>query len=378
MNHSTEDDTTNTLLHPFEGPLVAGEDLRLETSPQSLYFRLRDARAESRAAERTADNDPEIVAGLPPQWATVVELAEEALATRSKDIEIACWLTEGLARRQGLAGFAGGVGVVSGLIEGFWSEGLFPTAEEDDPEGRLAALTGLSGQDRDGSLLQPLRKTVLFTRGDGMPVTLWDYERSAEIATQGGKPEKSKSKALASVIPFPDVEAEARSIGLESLRVLHGEIGTAAAGWRRLEDAITRIVPPDAQPSTSRVRALLETLRQTAARYLPADMLQAAETAAPSDAETPVDGEAAPPVSVLHSTLPQGREALLDEVLRIASAFRRNEPNSPISFTLEEAVRRARMPWPDLLRELVADQGARASMMTIAGLRADGLAATDT
>ena len=66
---------------------------------------------------------------------------------------------------------------------------------------------------------------------------------------------------------------------------------------------------------------------------------------------------------------------IIEEILRIAGVFQRSEPNSPIGVTLDEAVRRARMPWPDLLRELVADQSARASMMTIAGLRTGGAVA---
>ena len=117
-------------------------------------------------------------------------------------------------------------------------------------------------------------------------------------------------------------------------------------------------------------------IHRSLVRYIPADMMPEVVTSSDEFAENAGEPTASDPASP--AALPQGREALLDEILRIASAFRRSEPNSPISFTLEEAVRRARMPWPDLLRELVADQGARASMMTIAGLRAEGLAAADT
>ena len=37
------------LLAPISAEAAAGADLRQDTSPQSPYFRLRDARAESRA-----------------------------------------------------------------------------------------------------------------------------------------------------------------------------------------------------------------------------------------------------------------------------------------------------------------------------------------
>jgi len=45
----------DVLLTPLPGELPAGRDVRTDFDPQSPYFRLRDARAEARAAERQAD-----------------------------------------------------------------------------------------------------------------------------------------------------------------------------------------------------------------------------------------------------------------------------------------------------------------------------------
>ena len=163
MTEPAEPGWIDGLLEPFVGDPPSGVDLRHDVSPQSLYFRLRDARAEARAAERLADNDPDLGGASPPQWSSVHELAIDALASQSKDLEIACWLTEALTRRDGLAGLANGVTIIVGLIDGFWDRGMFPAPDPDDPEGRLIAITGMSGQERDGSLLQPLRKLTLFT-----------------------------------------------------------------------------------------------------------------------------------------------------------------------------------------------------------------------
>ena len=49
-------------------------------------------------------------------------------------------------------------------------------------ETRVAALAGLSGQGYDGTLLQPLRKTVLFRRPDGTPFGLWQYEAAEKLS----------------------------------------------------------------------------------------------------------------------------------------------------------------------------------------------------
>ena len=213
MLASGETEHLSSLLEPILDEAPAGEDLRLEEAHDGLYSRLRDARLEARAAERLADNDPDLGDAAPPQWSTVRELALEALATRSKDVEIACWLTESLTRHDGLAGLAAGAGLIAGLVERYWDAGLHPAAEQDDPEGRLLALTGLSGRDRDGSLMQPLRKTELFARADGAsPVTLWSFERSMSVAALGVEAGKAQ-RVPDTVAPFADLEAEARGPG---------------------------------------------------------------------------------------------------------------------------------------------------------------------
>ena len=354
------------LLTPFEGGLPAGRDLRLDVSPQSIYFRLRDARAEARAAERLADNDPALGGAVPTPWNTVHDLAVEALSQHSKDIEVACWLTECLTRKQGLGGLADGVAVVAGLIGQFWDAGLFPAAEADDPEGRLIAVTGMSGQDRDGSLLQPLRKVALFARQDGSPVTFWEFERSKEVAALGGQAEKAP-RAAESIVPFADLETEARGHGKPSLLALGRDVLRAVSEWQSLEQAVARVTEGDAVPATGRVRSLLESLQRLVGRYVPHDELAPAEPAESGEASPAADAAPEPPRRSPSAL--QTRDAMLDDIIRIASAFRENEPNSPLSFTLEEAVRRARLPWPDLLRELMPDAAARSAVLTGAGVR---------
>jgi type VI secretion system protein ImpA len=351
---------------PFAGESPSGEDLRLEDGHGSIYSRLRDARLEARAAERASDGDPELGDALPPQWSVVRDLALEALSTRTKDVEIACWLTESLTRSHGLAGLADGSELIARLIDRFWDDGLFPAADADDPEGRLIALTGLSGQDRDGSLMQPLRKTELFARPDGSPVTLWSFERSMNIAAMGEDAGRT-SRVAEGVVPFADLEAEARGPGRAALQALARDAERAGAGWRLMEDAVGRAAPEPMRPSTGRVRGLLETLRRLSVRYLPEESAVAPGPQEQTAGEAAPDRAGAAPIQ--DARLRQGREALLDDILRIATAFRLNEPNSPVSFTLEEVVRRARMPWPDLLRELMPDANVRLAVMTSAGLR---------
>src|SRR5262249_53164201 len=143
------------LLAPISPDAPAGTDLRKDYSPESLYYRLRDARAEARAAERAVDAG-EPSAGPAPQWRTVRELAIEALSKQSKDLEVSAWLTEALLRGDSLIGLNAGFQLMAGLAEGFW-DGFFPQPDEDGVAGRLASVAGLNGVGGEGTLIQPLR-----------------------------------------------------------------------------------------------------------------------------------------------------------------------------------------------------------------------------
>ena len=152
----------DALLAPIPGDAPAGADLRGDASPQSLYYQLRDARAEARAAERALETDDPLSVP-PPQWRTIRELGIEAIGGYTKDLEIAAWLIEALVRGDGLTGFTAGVRLMTGLVEAFW-DGLYPLPDEDGVATRVLPITGLNGQSGEGTLGPALR---LIT--DGMP-----------------------------------------------------------------------------------------------------------------------------------------------------------------------------------------------------------------
>jgi len=63
------------------------------------------------------------------------------------------------------------------------------------------------------------------------------------------------------------------------------------------------------------------------------------------------------------------REQAFSELAKIADFFRRIEPHSPISYTLDEVVRRGRMTLPELLSELIQDEGARRLFLLSSGIK---------
>ena len=356
------------LLAPIAEDAPAGSDLREDFSAQSTYYRLRDARAEARAAERQADADPDADVGLVPQWRQVRELALKALATTTKDLEIAAWLTEALVRSEGPKGLAAGAHLIAGLAEAFWDQNLYPMPDEDGIATRLAPVTGLNGEGGDGTLAQPLRKLALFTRPDGSPMAFWQYRQSEQLATMDGA--RAAQRIAAGTLPMDAVEKEARAAGQGHFAALHRDLSAAREAWVAMGDALDAKAGADGPP-TRAVRELLDELLVAAAKYAPAASATAeAPQAAPVAAGEPAGApSAAVPGAARAAMVPESREDMLKELERIAAYFRRTEPQSPLSYTLEEAVRRGRMSWPDLIAEIVTDGATRDNILMQLGIR---------
>ncbi len=353
------------LLQPFEGSAAAGVDPREDASAQSMYYRLRDARAEARDAERRSDGDAADAGASPQQWRTVRDLSIKILRERAKDLEVAAWLTEALVREGGLAGLTAGARVIGGLAGEFWDSGLFPTPDEDGLATLVVPISGLSGITGEGTLAQAIRKQVMFTRGDGSELTFWQYFQAEEVEKIGDAARK-KARLAAGIMPFATVETDAKAAGAGHFAQLRDEVDAAILAWTQMTAVLDEKAGSDA-PSTGRVRDLLGELLAAVMRFAPARTELAAE---PEVAEmTETSGAAGAAVAIPITARVVNRDDMLHELSKIADYFRKSEPQSPLSLTLDEAIRRARLTWPELLEEVVASEETRNTMLTQLGIR---------
>ena len=360
------------ILAPIPGDKPTGVDVREDFTPTSIYFRLRDARSDARDAERQADavdsggDGGASEEALQNRWRPVATLAMTALKEATKDLEIATWLTEALVRTSGLPGLTAGATVIAGLVEHYW-DSLYPMPDDAGMETRLAAVAGLSGQGVDGTLMQPLRKSILFMRPDGAPYTLWQYELTEEVA-RIAEPERREQRLSAGVVAFDEFEKEGRTAGSAHWTALRDSVTEAMAAWETMGRKLDEKAGSDS-PSGGNVRAALERILETCKRFAPAGdeglETPGAEGAQPAAVTAaPGGGPAAAPSGGIG-----GREQALRQLQALAEWFKRNEPNSPIGYTLDEAVRRGRMAWPDLVAELIADEASRSALMISIGMK---------
>jgi type VI secretion system protein ImpA len=377
----------DTLAQPIGDAAPSGADPRADASPQSLYYRVKDARGVARAAERgNVDAD----APTPESWAVVQQNGLTLLSSQAKDLEIAAWTTEALVRLEGFAGLRDGLRMLTGLVDGFW-ETIHPLPDDEDGnEGRLTAVAALSGAGAAGTLAQTLRTLPLV--GLAKPRSIWNYDQAVELE-KITDPERRAVRLAGGAVSLESFRESLAETAGRDLYDLLATIDEALGALEALGTSLNRAAGYDA-PSFTPLRELLEHIAGSI-RHFGAEKLAAQEQAraslAPSVAAAAA--EPAPPASSddgwgasAPSAGPSGtaaaahtrtggfsdREEALNAVLQLAEYFRRTEPQAPISYTLTEAVRRARMSLPELLQELTTDASHISRFILAAGMRLEG------
>lgn len=152
------------LLTPIAGDNPSGVSLRYDP----IYDRIKEARRED--AELPSGEFPDGPRKTAdPQ--SVLRMATEALATQTKDLQLAAWTTEALLKREGFSGLAEGLTLCRDLLDQFWDT-LHPEIEDDDLEMRATPLEWLATQ-----LLLACRQVPLNRDGHGF----LQYEEALSI-----------------------------------------------------------------------------------------------------------------------------------------------------------------------------------------------------
>ena len=361
---------TEEFLSPISEEAPAGEDIRADASPSSPYYAVKDARVAARAAERANIED---ASAIPDEWQIVLDTGIEILKTKSKDLEIAAWMVEAMVRLAGFAGLRDGFRLIEGLVTQFW-DGLYPQPDEDGISTRVAAVSGLNGEGGEGTLILPIRKVPL-THGTEHAFALWQFEQATDLERQAD-PEKKAAKVADGAVSMEAFTASVAATRAGDFIDLIADIEAAQEALAAMGAALDQAAGSDA-PSCGKLRDTLAAVAD-AVRFFAADKL--AEAAAGDDAaagdETPPAGSGAEAEAAGGGEggrkRRQGyetREEALAELTRIAAFFRKYEPHSPISYTLEEVVRRGSLTLPQLLEELVQDAEARRLFLLSSGIR---------
>lgn len=357
------------LLQPIEGDSESGIDLRENASAD--YYTVKDARSAARAAERSMDVEDD-AGGLLPEWRTILEVSPRILRTQAKDLEVTAWFIEALLRAEGYAGLRDGFALARGLAERFW-DGLYPAPDEDGIATRVGPLTGLNGESADGTLIQPIRKVPL-TMGD-VPYSLWQYEQAVELAKITDETRR-QARIDNGAVTWEQFEQSVRETPASEFKTLVEDIQGAIDEFEALGKTLYDKAGYDAPPAGN-IRSVL-TAALDAVNYAARDRLatlsgEEPAADAPSGSSEPAaagGGAGAATARMQASGAVTTREEAFKVLLQVADFFRKTEPHSPISYTLEEVVRRGRMSLQELLQELITDEETRRQFFIASGAKA--------
>jgi type VI secretion system protein ImpA len=355
----------DALLAPISEAAPAGVNVRLDPDPGSLYYRIKDARSAARAAERQSLHGDDANASL-PDWTPVLEFAPKLLAEQSKDLEVAGWWIEALVREHGFAGLRDGFKLIHGWVERYWDV-LHPLPDEDGVSTRVAPLTGLNGDDAEGTLIAPISLVPLTgTIENAGPFSSWHYHQASALERIEDADQRQQ-RIAAGTPTLEQFRSAARNGGATSFREVSEDLDACRAAFNALNAALEQRCGHFAPPSTRIADALArvaEVLSYVAREVVPDAPAAEASPASAATASNAPSAAAAAPGGPLRS-----REDALRTLKAVAEYYRRAEPHSPIAYLVEQAVRWGNLPLHELIEELIPDAGSRSTYQMMTGIR---------
>jgi type VI secretion system protein ImpA len=331
-----------TLLQPISPEDPSGEDLAFS----ELYDEIREVRRED---VQPATTGIWAVEPKRAQWDQVVALSAEGLRTRSKDLQLAVWLAEGLMHQDGLKGLAEGIGLITALCEQFWDT-LYPQIDDGDAEARLSQLLVLEGRVAIQLMQVPLtiadpQKDVQYTMQHMLAAQRIEplsaaNPRAFQSAIQSGDHSMASIISIAGRTPgefYRDLLADLRSCDAELralMALVENKCGTAAPGFTKLLGGIAQV-----QQTVSRLSGGLIGIDP---------FEEVPESQEDQDAQ-----EDMPAVAVDGKI--RSRQDAYRHLNDAANYLMETEPHSPVPYLIKRAIRWGNLPLGTLLSELLED-----------------------
>ena len=315
------------LLTPIPGTNPGGAELRYDP----LYDKIKEARRED---EDIPQGDWQVTRKT-ADWPQVIKLTKDALTTKSKDLQLAVWLSEALLRREGFAGFRGAIDMLVGLLEQHWDH-LYPPIEDGDAEMRAGPLEWL------GTKLElPVRRVALNRAGHG-----WlQYQEARTVPTEiDASGDQAKAETRQALVAEGKTTPEDLEKGFQStpkawFKTLVADIDGTLESLHNL-DELSQERFGEAAPNYSRLRVALEEVQRTAKqllkRRLELDPDPVDGAASESIAAVAVPEGVVLPGSIGAQLAPQptSREDAANRIAAAAKFLRQSDPTNPASYLL--------------------------------------------
>ena len=328
------------LLNPIPGENPSGQSLRYDP----VYDKIREARRAEEELQLSAEASRSDVWALPVKKADsvlVIKLATEALSKRTKDLQIAAWLTEALLAQERITGFTQGLILLRGLMEHFW-DSLYPEVEDGDIEMRAGPIEWL------GSRLDVQVRRVPLTRNK---LDWFRFQESRRVGYEkDAQGNEAKTAARQTAIEEKKCTAEefddaVKATGEAYYRQMTTDLAAAVEAVQALE-ALSDEKFGRTAPNFANLKKALEDLQDVVREYWKPEeenppeprMEEAQPEEAAADLPT-ADGGATPRRRTAASTEPANAEDAMRRIADLARYLRLANPSSPVPYLLLRGLR---------------------------------------
>ncbi len=326
------------LLIPIEGDNPSGANLRYDP----LYDRIKEARREEDQPPPGMTERDRKVADNPQ----VIKHTTDLLTKKTKDLQLAGWLTEALLKQKGFGGLKDGLALCHGLVDKFWDT-LYPELEDGDSQSRGAPL-GFIGT----KLEIPVKLVPVVEK---QPYSLLDYNQAREVGYEDlAKSDDAKKKRAQAVKEGKLTPEVFDKIFEETPKKFYAQAEKDLDACLQNLSELNKICDEkfkDEGPAFGPLKSALEAERHLIHGFLQKkrekepDPVEAVPTEAAPGGEGDAASAAGGPVrtgvliSVETSSEPPDRVEAISKVADAAAFLRRREPHSPASYLMLRGLR---------------------------------------
>lgn len=319
------------LLKPIPGALPGGVSLR----NTQVYDEIpRGLKPQEQGPGGAAPRDAKKT-----DYRGLIRTASHLLATQSKDLDIAVWLTEALVREHRLPGLTEGLLLIQRLLDTFW-DNIYPALVEGDEGFRAKPINRLN--------------TAFIALLPFIPVTfdgrtVYEYNRSAEVpllakAEASIEARKKREQALEEgAIQPEEIERSVAETNPQFYEELAAEIQQVRAAADLLQKTCDEKFHTRDRPvltkvfdQIARIEVTVEAIQRTKPAPGPVKLPDFREPEAPPPARLTTPVTSASQVAVIPPVVPTPPDPSppTRAVLEIAAELRSSEPSNPVPYLL--------------------------------------------
>lgn len=334
------------LLKPVSEAKPSGDDLKYTP----LFDKIRNARK----MEDTGPKGAWETESTPADFGLVAKWATEAIATKSKDLQLVGWLTEAWIYEDGVKGLIAGLNLARELLLNFWDT-LYPELDEGDAEPRAATLDWIGSYfdpAKGSSPIFALRSTPLTVSGHSW----FTYQISRRIGYEAEANNPARKAAREAALKEKKIPPEVFDKDFEATKKpfykdLEADLKTSVTALSQL-DEVCHEKFKDVAPSFTPLRKAIEEVANVAHILLLKKLEKEPDIVEP-EPSTEVEAEASPEttaaeqagdapqldLSELQSGAIKNEAQAMLHVVAAAQYIRRQNPASPTSYLLLRALR---------------------------------------